>query len=281
VASVSAILLDAGGVMLFPDPELVLPPLRAAGVSPSLADLERAHYWAMAAGDHPARPVPQPGTWWAEYLGDYVAACGVPDAKVTPLAEEMSRTIRGFAWTHVGSGVSDGLRELAALGLPVGVVSNANGEVEAALGKLDVCFVPDGQIQGCAGIAVGVIIDSAVVGIAKPEPGIFHLALAALGLPADGTVLHVGDSLRYDVAGALAAGVRPVHLDPHGYCPAPAGHDHIRRLTDLLPLLQESAAADHELRARSRATSPVTSSGYTDSRSRCIVSLGRWKGRVE
>jgi putative hydrolase of the HAD superfamily len=274
VGSVSAILLDAGGVMLFPDPELMLPPLRAAGVSPGLADLERAHYWAMAAGDHPGRPAPISGTWWAEYLGDYVAACGVPDAAVTALAAEMSRAIQGFAWTYVGSGVTDGLRELHALGLPIGVVSNANGEVEAALRKLDVCFVPnsqplngrppggqtpaaqagtsdrqagtpDGQTPDCEGIAVGVIIDSAVVGIAKPEPGIFHLALDALGLPADGTVLHVGDSLRYDVAGALAAGVRPVHLDPHGYCPAPVGHDHIRRLTDLLPLVQGIAPADH------------------------------------
>jgi putative hydrolase of the HAD superfamily len=226
--------------MLFPDPELMLPPLRAAGVTPGLADLERAHYRAMAAGDHPARPAPRSGTWWAEYLADYVATCGVPDAAVTALAEEMSQAIRGFAWTHVGSGVTDGLRELAGLGLPIGIVSNANGEVEAALGRLDVCFVPDGQVPDCEGIAVGVIIDSAVVGIAKPEPGIFHLALDALGLPPDDTVLHVGDSLRYDVAGALAAGVRPVHLDPHGYCPAPAGHDHIRRLTDLVPLVQDS-----------------------------------------
>jgi putative hydrolase of the HAD superfamily len=245
VASVSAILLDAGGVMLFPDPELMLPPLRGAGASPGLADLERAHYWAMAAGDHPGRPAPTSGTWWAAYLGDYIAACGVPDAEVTALAEEMSQAIQGFAWTYVGSGVTDGLRELAGLGLPIGIVSNANGEVEAALRKLDVCFVPDGRPRACQGITVGVIIDSAVVGIAKPEPGIFHLALDALGLPADGTVLHVGDSLRYDVAGALAAGVRPVHLDPHGYCPAPEGHEHIRRLTDLLPLVQGTAPADH------------------------------------
>jgi putative hydrolase of the HAD superfamily len=248
VGGVSAILLDAGGVMLFPDPELMLPPLRAAGVSPGLTDLEHAHYWAMAAGDHPARPAPRSGTWWAEYLSDYVAACGVPDAEVTALAGEMSRTIQGFAWTHVGSGVSAALRQLADLGLPMGVVSNANGEVEAALGQLDVCFVPNGMISDCAGIAVGVIVDSAVVGVAKPEPGIFHLALDALGLPPDGTVLHVGDSLRYDVAGALAAGVRPVHLDPHGYCPAPADHDHIRSLSDLMPLVQGAAPALHDLR---------------------------------
>ena len=82
------------------------------------------------------------------------------------------------------------------------------------------------------------VIDSAVVGVAKPDPRIFTLALDALGLPdADrGTVVHVGDSLRYDVTGALAAGVRPLHLDPYGFCPAPDGHEHLRRLSDLIPL---------------------------------------------
>ena len=71
---------------------------------------------------------------------------------------------------------------------------------------------------------MGVILDSAVVGVAKPDPGIFRIALDALNVPADGSVLHVGDSLRYDVAGALAAGLQPVHMDPYGLCPAPDGH---------------------------------------------------------
>ena len=82
------------------------------------------------------------------------------------------------------------------------------------------------------------VIDSAVVGVSKPDPAIFALALDALGLPdvARSTVVHVGDSLRYDVAGALAAGIRPIHLDPHGYCPAPDGHEHIRRLDEIVVL---------------------------------------------
>ena len=82
------------------------------------------------------------------------------------------------------------------------------------------------------------VIDSAVVGVSKPDPAIFALALDALGLPdvERSTVVHVGDSLRYDVTGALAAGVRPIHLDPHGYCPAPVGHEHIRRLDEIVAL---------------------------------------------
>jgi putative hydrolase of the HAD superfamily len=75
-----------------------------------------------------------------------------------------------------------------------------------------------------------------VVGVAKPNPEIFRIALDALGLASSETILHVGDSLRYDVGGALAAGLRPVHLDPYGFCPAPEGHLHVSSLTEVAAL---------------------------------------------
>jgi putative hydrolase of the HAD superfamily len=240
MSPVNAILLDAGGVMLFPAPELVLPPLRAAGLDPSLADLERAHYRAMAEGDDPGRPPPSEG-WWHEYLRDYVAECGVPAADVDTVAADIVGLTDGFSWTHLGPGVGDALRGIAALGVPLGIVSNSTGEVEQVLRRLDVCYAMDGRADtgGCHGIEVGVVLDSAVVGVSKPDPRIFGLALDALGIPAasSGTVVHVGDSLRYDVTGALAAGVRPLHLDPYGFCPVPGGHEHIRRLDEIVPLV--------------------------------------------
>ena len=227
---VSAILLDAGGVMIFPQPGLLRPPLETLGLSPGVADFERAHYRAMVAQDLAGTP-PVAGTWWREYLVGYFAACGVAEDRRRDLATEVAAATKGRAWTHVGTGVMAGLRALAALGLPMGVVSNSDGTVQAELRRLGVCHAPDGPPGN--GVEVGVVIDSAVVGLAKPDPAIFGLALDALGVPADGTVLHVGDSLRYDVAGALAAGLQPVHLDPHGFCPAPDGHPHIRTLTEL------------------------------------------------
>jgi putative hydrolase of the HAD superfamily len=242
---VRAILLDAGGVLLFPSPGLLLPPLHAAGLEPSLADLQRAHYRAMADCDEPARTAP--GTqWWREYLRDFAAACGVPAAQVDAVAGDIVGLTDGFAWTHVGPGVGEALRGIAALDLPVGIVSNATGEVEQALRRLDVCYAPgaDEVLPEARGVNVGAVLDSAVVGVSKPDPRIFTLALDALGLPdADrSTIVHVGDSLRYDVTGALAAGVRPLHLDPHGFCPAPDGHEHLRRLDDLVTVLARSPA---------------------------------------
>ena len=253
-SKVSAILLDAGGVLIFPQPDLLRPPLQALGVSPDVAAFERAHYRAMVVQDVATVP-PAVGTWWREYLVGYLAACGVAEDQCRELAAEVAVATMGRAWTHVGTGAMAGLRALAALGLPMGVVSNSDGTVQAELRRLGVCYAPDAphasdvpdapdapdapgapggrSAPHAAGIPVGVVVDSAVVGVAKPDPAIFGIALDALGVPASGTVLHVGDSLRYDVAGALAAGLEPVHMDPHGFCPAPDGHRHVRTLAEL------------------------------------------------
>ncbi len=239
-SGVSAILLDAGGVLVFPQPDLLRPPLQALGVSPDVAAFERAHYRAMVVQDVAAVP-PAPGTWWREYLVGYFAACGVPGDQCRELATEVAAATMGRAWTHVGTGAMAGLRALAALGLPIGVVSNSDGSVQAELRRLGVCYTPGGPEPDTAAIPVGVVVDSAVVGVAKPDPAIFGIALDALGVPASGTVLHVGDSLRYDVAGALAAGLEPVHLDPHRFCPAPDGHRHVRTLAELAGTLGDPA----------------------------------------
>jgi putative hydrolase of the HAD superfamily len=245
---VSAILLDAGGVLVFPEPANVLPPLRAVGVEPDPATLERAHYLAMATQDQEPAP-PVRASWWRNYLVTYVAACGIAEDRAERLATEMSQRIRGRSWAHIGLGVMDGLRSVATLGLPMGVVSNSDGSVEGDLRRLGVCHVPNGSGPPAAGVAMGVIVDSAVVGVAKPDPEIFRLALDAVDVPAGGTVVHVGDSLRYDVAGALAAGLRPVHMDPYGFCPAPEGHVHVSSLAGLTRLIStwRLPAADTQL----------------------------------
>lgn len=226
----SAILFDAGGVLLFPDPERVLPAIHEAGVHPSQGDLIRAHYYAMTATENDRD---EAGDWWAAYLREYIAFCGVPAGDATALAARMARSITGFAWTQVNPVAPQTLRALAASGITLGVVSNADGNVQEALCRLGVCHVPTvDPHDGC--VTVGTVIDSTVVGVWKPDPGIFHLALAELGLAAADSILYVGDTLRYDVAGALAAGLTPVHLDPFGDCSAPGGHRHIRGLPELL-----------------------------------------------
>lgn len=65
------------------------------------------------------------------------------------------------------------------------------------------------------------LVASEEVGVAKPDPGIFRVALERLGCSAEAAIM-VGDSWESDVAGARAAGVRAVWLNRRGLdCPDP------------------------------------------------------------
>jgi putative hydrolase of the HAD superfamily len=62
------------------------------------------------------------------------------------------------------------------------------------------------------------LVAAGEVGVSKPDPAIFHLALERAGAPADQAV-YVGDNYWADVVGAQRAGLRPVLLDPHRLFP--------------------------------------------------------------
>ena len=57
----------------------------------------------------------------------------------------------------------------------------------------------------------GSIIESAVVGIRKPDPRLFALGVKALGLQADEVVV-IGDSYRKDIYPSLSIGCKAVWL---------------------------------------------------------------------
>jgi HAD superfamily hydrolase (TIGR01549 family) len=65
------------------------------------------------------------------------------------------------------------------------------------------------------------LVISEEVGVAKPDPAIFALALRWLGV-APAAALHVGDSPEFDLAGAAAAGIAAVWVNPSG-TPLPPG----------------------------------------------------------
>jgi putative hydrolase of the HAD superfamily len=214
-----AVLLDAGGVLLLPNPFVVAAVLRAAGGSLDPELVPRAHYAGIAAMD--ARKTND----WSHYNRVLVRFGGVPQSSIDDamagLARFFSSPVTG-TWNVVPEGVIEQLRDLAATGVAIGVVSNADGMVEAALRR--------------CGIPLDVVIDSTVVGYAKPQPEIFALALAQLHVAA-GDAVHVGDMASADVDGALNAGVRPLHLDPFGDCPYPADHhEHVRSLADVVAI---------------------------------------------
>ena len=67
-------------------------------------------------------------------------------------------------------------------------------------------------------------LDSSVYGVSKPDPRVFGPALDAVGVAA-GRCAYIGDTVVFDVAGAHAAGLRAIHLDPLGWCDG-ADHGH-------------------------------------------------------
>lgn len=237
--AVSAILLDAAGVMFFPQPGFIREQLQTAGFDAAPEVLDQAHFRAMAVQDMAGR-ASRTGGWWPGYLEAYFAACGVPGDRCPELAAQAAAATTRGVWSYVRPGTTDGLRALAGLGVPMGVVSNADGRLQTALASLGLAHVPGGA-EPEAGIPVGVVVDSTRAGVAKPDPAIFVLALDSLGVAPSPAVLHVGDSLRSDVDGALAAGLQPVHLDPYGFCPTPGGHAHARSLADLAHCLNGGA----------------------------------------
>ncbi|MGH6796838.1 MAG: HAD family hydrolase [Roseiarcus sp.] len=83
----------------------------------------------------------------------------------------------------------------------LGVVSNFYGNLEAAC-----------ESSGLAPL-FAVMTDSQRVGAEKPEPAIFHAALAALRAAPETTVM-VGDSLRRDCEGARRAGMGFIWIAP-------------------------------------------------------------------
>jgi putative hydrolase of the HAD superfamily len=234
---ITAVLLDVGGVITTPDHDMMRPALAAAGVDITAASMDRAHYAGIAALD--GGYLVRGSLNWREYDAAVARSVGVPEdrvAKSVAALERAWRRVRG--WHRIVPGALEGLRELAATGVRLAVVSNADGTVADQLVAAGVCQVGAGH-----GVPVVVVIDSTVVGVEKPDPRIFTFALEALGLGPEemGGVVHVGDTIFADVNGARAAGLRPLHLDPYGDCPGPDGdHQHVRSLADVAALVRTS-----------------------------------------
>jgi putative hydrolase of the HAD superfamily len=222
-----AVIADVCGVFLVPHEEPVTQALATVDVDVEGADFERAHFRGVAAVDSATGE----GEDKERYLAGYVEALAVQERHrrraTVALLELWGRSSVGL-WRRVLPKSVRGLRLLAEHRIPLAIVSNSDGTVEEQLRRHDICQVGVGP-----GVTVLAIIDSAVVGVAKPDPRAFAPAIAALGLP-PGEVAFVGDSVKYDVLGAQDAGLVPVHFDPLRTCRSDHRHRHIRAIADLL-----------------------------------------------
>jgi len=219
-----AILFDAGGVLVLPDPTVIGPLLAPYGGDPGVDAHRRAHYAAMAAKSHARDDEAD----WDAYNVTYVEAVGVEAALLEHAAEVLDRTRTAHLWRWPIPETARALQALAERDLPMGVVSNASGQIADMLRLTRICQAGDGPH-----ISMRVIVDSHVVGVAKPDPRIFEFALSSFAEFDRGRIAYVGDSVVMDVGGASAAGLLPILLDPYD---DHAGADflRVRSVEDLL-----------------------------------------------
>lgn len=209
-----AVVFDAGGTLVRLDFEWMSGAVRALGHEVSAAALRRAEVSARKAFEEafdeppPALAAGEPRLGERGDTGLYfrviLEAAGVPRERVGPALERcFERQAGPGLWTRPAEGARGCLDALGLLGLRLACVSNSDGRAEEHLAACDV-------LRG-----LEFVVDSHRVGVAKPEAGIFRVALGRLGLPA-ARVLYVGDLRRVDGAGARGAGLHFVLLDPYG-----------------------------------------------------------------
>lgn len=232
-----AVLLDAGGVFHLPDHDVMWGALRRVGFECERRRLDRAHYAGAARfppdydGELPWREM------WNAYLDAYLAELHVTeDARPEAKEHLQSEFATAAVWRRVIPGSADGLRSLASTGVALGVVSNADGDVGARLRDQEILQLGPGP-----GVEVATVIDSGQVGVMKPDPRIFEMALLALDVPAE-RVWYVGDMPAIDVVGARAAGIRPLLMDPYRFN-AHLDVDRVKSLGDVAETVERAQAS--------------------------------------
>jgi putative hydrolase of the HAD superfamily len=223
--SFDAVSLDVGGVLVVPDHGFLAWALDRCRTTYDRDEFGVAHYRAMAAVD---AAVSEPEDF-TDYLHGFLDAVAVPAPDRERAHDELAPLLTTPVWCQPLPGARAGLAALAAAGLRLAVTSNSDGTIADHLRRHEWVQVGEGP-----GVAAEVVTDSGIVGVGKPDPAMYGATLAGLGLPAD-RVLHVGDSVVYDVEGAAASGLRSVHMDPYALCPA-TDHLHVRTLAEVLSL---------------------------------------------
>jgi len=210
-ARVRAVLFDAGGTVIHPDPPVgeiyAAEALKhGARVDPDRIWRELNVLWREHAAEVRADPSgycsddPSDRALWRGFLRELVERVPGLDVPFDPWFDELYRK---FGTTEVWRPDRDAVpvfRALRKRGISCGIVSNWDSRLDGILEGLELRRELD------------FVVISSVVGTRKPGRAIFEAALARAHVRAE-DALHVGDSYEDDVVGAEGAGLRGVLLD--------------------------------------------------------------------
>jgi HAD superfamily hydrolase (TIGR01509 family) len=224
--ALEAVIFDAGGTLVRLDFEWMAEAVAAAGLPIDAAALRRAEVEGRRRYDashrvrgEDSKPIGGGGDIHA-YFGGMLVAAGVPADRLGGLVEAfLAREKTRGLWSRPMEGARGAIDGVGELGLRRAVVSNSDGRAEWHLRH--------------SGVHAGIefVVDSKLVGIEKPDPAIFEIALERLGIAPD-RALYVGDIRSVDERGSAAAGMRFVLIDPWEDYGAP-GAPAIRSIADL------------------------------------------------
>jgi len=205
-----AVFFDAGNTLLYPRVDELARELTAAGYPATVDDFHAVE--RVAKGKLDAWLWPQLGSappqadrfYWMEYLHALLDRLKVPLDQHGTMTTEIVERFRDIQfWSRVFPDTEPALQSLEAAGYFLGVISNSIGTIAEQLDR-----------AGLAGY-FRFILDSAVVGVEKPDPAIFHMALDKAGVSA-GEAIFIGDTYATDVGGARQAGIRGLLIDRFG-----------------------------------------------------------------
>ena len=207
-----AIFFDAGNTLLYPRVNELADELTAKGFPATVDDFHAAEREGKRKLDEWLRPKLGSGDlpplvdriYWTEYLRALLDRLRVSGDKQGAITHQLIERFRDIQfWSHVYPETAPLLRRLRDAGYYLGVISNSVGTMEEQLGRV--------------GLApyFRTVLDSAVVGVEKPNPRIFELALERAAV-APAEALFVGDSYSTDIGGARLAGMRGVLIDRFG-----------------------------------------------------------------
>lgn len=209
--TIRAVFFDAGNTLIHMDYGAIAAALGREGVAATVdqvRDAERRARIRLDASFAPGASTEDPATG-DRYLAFLLDELGVQSAETAAALAAWRRghnPPRGL-WTALEPAAEPALDLARQAGLRTAVISNSNGTIADILGTLGLARHLD------------FIIDSSKVGVEKPDPRIFRVALDRAGLRPE-EAAYIGDLYSIDVLGARAAGLQAVLLDPGACWPA-------------------------------------------------------------
>jgi len=231
--SIESVILDVGHTLIRPHrpvEEVIRAELSARGIEVQVGDLRRgmargARFLSRVYGRDNSIWVSEEAVsrFWFQFYALVLGNLGLSEKQIADIAPAIYDYFQKPGAWAVFPDVWPGLDALKKLGVRLGVISDWG----------------DGLTELLHGLGLSTYFDfvvcSAVVGVAKPDPTIFRLALARAGVPPE-RAIYVGDAYPLDVIGARAAGIAPILMLREGDLP-PLDCPAVRKLPAVTEIL--------------------------------------------